>query len=227
MNRAESLFCKFFLAPIIKKIFIKEIKGLENVPASNFILVSNHQSHLDIIISAFLCLPRRFHFIGQIDGFKIPLKWLIRSIYFLSGVIPLDRQNKESRKKVILQAIKVLKKRDILIIYPEGKRSLNGEIQGGKLGIAKIFLKTGIPIIPAALHGTFEILPPKGKLKIKKIVKVNIGKPLYFEEEFAQAQKIDENSEEYKDILKKITNRVMAEVAYLKSFHEENVYQFC
>ena len=212
MNRAGSWFCKIFLAPVVKKLFIKEIKGRENIPERNFILVSNHQSYLDIVVDGYLCVPRKFHFIGKIDGFRGIMKWLICFLYFIAGVIPLDRRNKESRKKVIAQAIKILRKGDILIIYPEGKRSLNKEIQEGKLGVVGIFLKTGVPILPAGIKGTFELLPPKGKLKIKQIVKINIGKPLYFKEEFAKAQNLDEDSEEYKEILRGIICKVMTAI---------------
>ena len=213
MNPLLSWFCKIFLKPIVDKLLIKEVKGLENLPKTNFILVSNHQSYLDIIIDSYLCVPRRFHFIGQIEGFKIPLKWLITALYFLSGVIPLNRKDEESRAGVVKSAIEVLKKGDILIIYPEGARSRNGQIQEGKAGAARIFLKTGVPILPAAIKGTFELLPPKGKLKIKRIVKINIGKPLYFKEEFEKAKNLDCNSEEFKNFCQKITDKIMEEVS--------------
>ncbi len=212
MNRFCSWCCKIFLAPLVKWLFIKEIKGRENIPQRNFILVSNHQSYLDIIVDGYLCVPRKFHFIGQIEGFKIPSRWLIAAIYFISGVIPLDRRDKQSREKVVKVAIEVLKRGDILIIYPEGRRSTNGEIQKGKLGTARIFLKTGVPILPAGIKGTFELLPPKGKLRIKKIIKINIGRPLCFEKEFQEAKNLEENSKEYNEILQRITDEVMAEI---------------
>lgn len=215
MNPLLSWFSKIFLKPIVDKLLIKEVKGLENLPKTNFILVSNHQSYLDIIIDSYLCVPRRFHFIGQIEGFKIPLRWLIAALYFLSGVIPLNRKDEESRAGVVKSAIEVLKKGDILIIYPEGARSRNGQIQEGKAGVARIFLKTGVPVLPAAIKGTFDLLPPKGKLKVKRIVKINIGKPLYFKEEFEKAKRIEESSNGYKEILQKITDKIMEEVSNL------------
>lgn len=215
MNPLFSWFCKIFLHPLVHWLFIKEVKGWENIPKRNFILVSNHQSYLDVIINSYLCVPRRFHFIGQIEGFKIPLKWLISSIYFLSGVIPLNRRDERSREKVVKEAILVLKKGDILIIYPEGRRSTNGEIQEGKPGVAKFFLKTEVPILPVGIKGTFELFPPKGKLKIKRIIKINIGKPLFFKEELERAKKLEENSEEYQQILQKITNKTMEEITNL------------
>ncbi|KPJ73673.1 hypothetical protein AMJ48_00510 [Parcubacteria bacterium DG_74_1] len=215
MNPIASWFCKIFLKPIVDWLLIKEVRGLENVPRSPFILVSNHVSYLDIIIDSYLCVPRRFHFIGQIDGFKGIVKWLIRAIYFVSGVIPLDRQKDQSREDALKKAAKVLKRGNILVLYPEGRRSTNGEVQEGRLGTAKIFLETGTPIIPAGIKGTFELMPPRGKLKIKKAVEINVGKPLFLKEEFNLAQDLAENSPEYQKILEKITDEIMGELKQL------------
>jgi len=215
MSPLLSWFCKIFLAPVVKALFIKEIKGKENIPKRNFILVSNHQSYLDIILDAYLCVPRRFHFIGQIEGFKPPLKWLIAALYFISGVIPLNRKDDNSRERVVEEAIKVLKKGDVLAIYPEGRRSTSGVVQEGKFGTARIFLKTGVPVLPVGIKGAFELLPPHGKLKIKRIVKINIGKPLFFEKESAEAKNLKEDSKEYEEIVKKITQQTMAEIKKL------------
>ena len=215
MNQILSWFCKIFLAPLVKKLFIKEVHGLDNLPKGNFILVSNHQSYLDIIISGYLCVPRKFHFIGQIDGWKGISKFFIKFAYFISGVIPLDRTKEESREKAVEKAIEILKKGDILVIYPEGRRSINGEIQEGKLGTAKIFLKTGVPVIPAGFKGTFELFPPKGKLKIKRIIEVNVGSPLFFEKEFEEGKNLDESSVKYQEIVQKIIQKIMEEIFIL------------
>lgn len=217
MNRALSWFCKIFLHPIIKKLLIKEVKGWENIPKKNFILAANHQSHLDEVATGYLCVPRRFHFIGQVDSFKGLGRVFIHIFYFITGVIPIDRKSEESRKKVIKEAIRVLKQGDILIIYPEGTRTRTGKMGEGKFGVARIFLKTGVPILPVAVEGTFEIMPPGKKPKIKKIVKINIGKPLYFKEDLERIKRIDCDSEEKKQILVKITDKLMRGIASLKS----------
>ena len=217
MNRALSWFCKIFLQPIVRKLLIKEVRGWENIPKENFILATNHQSHLDEVATSYICVPRRFHFIGQTDSFKEVGRILIHIFYFFTGVIPIDRKNEESRKKVIKEAIRVLKKGDILIIYPEGTRTRTGEMGEGKLGVARIFLETKAPILPVAIEGTFELMPPGKKPKIKKVVKINIGKPLYFKEELERIKKAGWNSKENKQILVKITDKLMRDIAFLKS----------
>jgi 1-acyl-sn-glycerol-3-phosphate acyltransferase len=137
-------------------------------------------------------------------------------LYFVAGVIPVNRKDKNSKKKAVEKAITALKRGKILVIYPEGTRSRTGEIQKGKFGTAKIFLKTGTPILPVAIKGTFKIFPP-GKVfpGIKKIVKVNIGKPFYFKEELEKAKNLNCDSEDYKNLLQQITDKIMEEISHL------------
>lgn len=218
MNTIISYFCHIFLRPMVKKLFIKEVKGWQNIPKRNFILAANHQSHLDHIATGFLCAPRRYHYLGQTDRYRGFDRFLLHILYFIAGVIRVNRKEEESRKKAAELAIGTLKKGATLVIYPEGTRSRTGEIQEGKLGIAKIFLKAGVPILPVGIKGTFELMPPgKGFPEIKRIVKINIGKPLFFEKEkkTLETGEIQEGTEAYQEILKKITDKVMEEISFL------------
>lgn len=210
MSKLVSWLCKIFLGPIVKGFFIKEIRGLENIPKTNFILASNHLSYFDVLADGYLLVPRRFSFIGQIDGFGGVIKWFIRLSYFIFGVVPLNRNSQQSRAEAVDKAIEALNKGKILVIYPEGTRSLDGRIREGKIGLAKIFLKTGKPILPVALLGTASA----GR-RIKKTVRINIGQPLYFEAEFEKAKNFDKHSKEYEKILKEITDRVMSKIKEL------------
>jgi len=216
MNRPLSWFCKIFLKPAVDKFLIKEVKGLENLPKENFILAANHQSHLDQLMTGYVCVPRRFHMIGQTDRYSGLAKLFLYLVYFITGVIPINRESEESRKKVLEEAVKVLRKGDILVIYPEGTRTRTGEIQKGKFGVAKIYLRTGVPILPVGIKGVFELMPSGKRIpKIKKIIEINIGKPLYFKEEFEKAKNLDCNSVEYKNLLQRITDKVMEEIKKL------------
>ena len=217
MNRAVSWFCNIFIKPIVYLLFIQKVEGKENIPKKNFILASNHQSHLDWIADGYICVPRRFRFIGQVDRYSGLLGIARDVLYFITGTIRLNRKSEVSKKKVIEEAINSLKNGDILILYPEGTRSRTGEMGKGKWGVARFFLETGVPILPVGIKGTFELLPPGGKLKIKRIVRINIGRPLFFKKEFEEAKKIDKDSKRYKEILQTITNRLMEEIGVLKS----------
>ena len=216
MNKILSWFCYIFLKPIVKLIWIKEVKGIENIPKSNFILASNHQSHWDQVTNAYLCVPRKFTYLGQIDKYTGFEGFLRNFLYKLAGVIPVHRHDEESKKRAIKECVERLKKREILIIYPEGTRSKDGKIQQGKPGVAKIYLQTKVPILPVAIKGNFEIMPIGSVFpKFRKIVKINVGKPLEFPQEFELAQNLDYQSQEYKKICQKITQRVMEEIERL------------
>jgi len=226
MNIVLSHFCNIFLRPIVNRIWIKRVSGLENIPKRNFILAANHQSHLDQIATGYICVPRRFHYIGQTDRYKGFIKVLLYILYFITGVIHVNREKEESRKKATEKSIEALNKGASLVIYPEGTRTRTGEIQKGRPGVAKIFLKTGVPILPVGIKGTFELMPAgKSFPKIKKEVEINIGKLLFFEREVFEARKFDENSIEYEEICQKITDRVMEEIAKLagKNYKENSL----
>ncbi len=216
MNKPFSWFCKICLVPIFKKLLIKEIKGKENIPEGNFILASNHESHLDQIANGIVCVPKKFSYIGQIDTYSGLERVLRDFVYFIAGVIRLDRTSQKSKEKVLKKSVKFLKEGGSLIIYPEGTRTRTGKMGKGKWGVTRLLFKTGVPILPVALDGTFELWPPGGKLKIKKTVKINIGKPLYFARELEAIKGLDTNSKEYKKHLQYVTEETMKEIKKLK-----------
>ncbi len=122
-------------------------------------------------------------------------------------MIPLNRKDENSKKQAFSRAIEALKKGYCLVIYPEGKRSETGEVQQGKWGATKLFLETKVPVVPLGINGAFNVMPPKGKLKIKRIIELNIGKPIYFKEEL--------KSNNYEKDCINITNKVMEKIKKL------------
>ena len=219
MNKFLSWFCYLFLKPIVKLIWIKEIKGIENIPKSNFILAANHQSHWDQVTNGYLCVPRKFTYLGQIDKYSGFEGFLRNFLYFIAGVIPIHRYNEESKKRAMKECERRLKRGEILIMYPEGTRTKTGEIQEFKTGVAQLHLKTGVPILPVATKGNFELMPIGKRFpKFKKIVRINVGKPLDFKREREMASLLNEESPEYKEICEKITKTLREEI--LKLFNE-------
>jgi 1-acyl-sn-glycerol-3-phosphate acyltransferase len=216
MGKVLSWFCYIFLKPIVKLIWIKKVEGLENIPRQNFILASNHQSHWDQVINGYLCVPRKFTYLGQIDKYRGFEGFLRNFLYKIAGVIPIHRYDEESKKKALKESIEKLKKGEILIMYPEGTRTKDGKLQEFKLGVAKIHLKSEAPILPVAIKGNFEIMPV-GKVfpKFKKIVEIKVGKPLFFKEEIEKAKNLDCNSQEYKEICIKITQKLREKIERL------------
>lgn len=216
MNRILSWFCYIFLKPIVKLIWIKEIKGWGNIPKGNFILTSNHQSHWDQVINGYLCAPRRFTYLGQIDKYAGFDGFLRNLLYKIADVVPIHRYQEESKKRAMKECIKRLKRGDILIMYPEGTRSKDGKIGEGKPGIAFLHLISGVPILPVAIKGNFEIMPLGSSFpKLKKIVKINIGTPLSFLEEKEKIKNLSLGDLQTKEVCLKITQKIMAEIKKL------------
>lgn len=216
MNSFLSWICKIFLKPIVGFIWIKTVIGKENIPSSNFILASNHQSHWDQVINAYICVPRPFTYLGQVDKYWGFEKFLRNLIYKIGGVIPVNRLDAESKRLAVEKCIRMLKKGYVLIMYPEGTRSKDGNIHEGKPGLGRIYLSTNVPILPVAIKGNFEIMPIGSVFpKFKKIIGINIGKPLLFPKEYEEARYLSAESKEYKEMCSKITNKVMEEIKNL------------
>lgn len=215
MNKPLSIIANIFLKPVIKIVFIRKIKGIENIPRNNFILASNHQSYLDILFSGVVCAPKKFTYIGQIDGHKGMGNLIVKALYFAGGVISLNRKDNNSKKQAVSKAIHYLENGYSLVIYPEGTRSVTGDVKEGKWGVAKLFLRTSVPILPLGIKNAIQVFPKNGKLKIKKIVELNIGMPLYFEKEYIMAKHLDPDSKEYNQVCVQITNKIMKEIKRL------------
>ena len=187
---------------------IKEIRGKENFSKKrNYILALNHTSHLDWLIGCYLCVPRKYTFIGQVDKIK-GIAGAGRDLMYWTGeVIRVNRNDPASRARAAVKAVEFVKRGYNLFMFPEGTRSRDGSLKTFKRGVGKIYLQTGAPILPVAMAGTYEMMPPGGKLKVKKTARVLIGKPMEFLPEREAAAKLDKNSEEYRQICATIAKK--------------------
>ncbi len=216
MNTFVSTISRWAMAGIVHAKFIKEIYGWENIPKEgNFILASNHLSHIDWWMSGYIVTPRKFTFIAQVDQYTGIKKFWRNIFYWYGGIIPINRKSEESKKEAIETAIQMLKKGYCVVIYPEGGRAYDGIIKKFKPGVAILALESGRPVLPAAFHGSNQILPPHGKLKIKKAVIIAIGKPLDFAKEREQAKNLDKNSSEYYTLCDNITCQIETSIKNL------------
>jgi|SRR3989338_937136 len=195
---------KLTIIPLIK-LWIRKVTGLENLPKEGAaILAANHSSYADhLIIGAYVAtkVNRRFHFLAKREHFQ----GLQKLWHIYVGAVPLDR--KRGGKQALKIALNLLNKGKLVIIYPEGTRTFTGKLQKAYTGVARLALRSGVPVVPIGLAGTFEIMP-KGKYLPKfKRATMNIGKPMYFNE-FC-------NKKINKRMLREVTNKIMREIAML------------
>ncbi|WP_149182952.1 lysophospholipid acyltransferase family protein [Streptomyces sp. TRM49041] len=170
------------LGPVLRLLFRPRTEGLEHVPETGAAIVAgNHLSFSDHFLMPAV-LKRRITFLAKQEYFTGPgVKGRLTAAFFRSaGQIPVDRSGKEAGQTAIREGLDVLSRGELLGIYPEGTRSHDGRLYKGKVGVALMALKAGVPVIPCAMVGTFEIQPP-GKMvpKIKRVT-VRFGEPLDF-----------------------------------------------
>jgi 1-acyl-sn-glycerol-3-phosphate acyltransferase len=215
MNTFVSTLSRMVLGGAVRNLLIKGIKGWENVPKGNFILASNHLSHMDWFMSGYITTPRKFTFIAQVDQYTGFKKLWRNIIYFYGGIIPINRKSDQSKKDAIATAIKMLGQGYCVVIYPEGGRAYDGMMRDFKSGVGKLHLDSGVAVLPVALKGTQELMPPHGRLKFKKAAMINIGKPLTFGPEIAAAGKMEKELPEYYKLCADVANRIEEEVRKL------------
>ncbi|MFE1553694.1 lysophospholipid acyltransferase family protein [Streptomyces sp. NPDC058734] len=170
------------LGPLLRLLFRPRIEGLENIPPEGAAIVAgNHLSFSDHFLMPAI-LTRRITFLAKAEYFTGPgLKGRLTAAFFRSaGQIPVDRSGKDAGQAALREGLGVLAKGELLGIYPEGTRSHDGRLYKGKVGVAAMALGAGVPVVPCAMLGTFEIQPPGQKLPKIRRVTIRFGAPLEF-----------------------------------------------
>ncbi|MFE6084411.1 1-acyl-sn-glycerol-3-phosphate acyltransferase [Streptomyces virginiae] len=170
------------LGPLLRLLFRPRIEGLENIPAEGAAIVAgNHLSFSDHFLMPAI-LKRRITFLAKAEYFTGPgVKGRLTAFFFRSaGQIPVDRSGKNAGQAALREGLGVLAKDELLGIYPEGTRSHDGRLYKGKVGVAAMALGAGVPVIPCAMVGTFEIQPPGKKLPKIRRVTIRFGEPMEF-----------------------------------------------
>ncbi|MET9122096.1 MULTISPECIES: lysophospholipid acyltransferase family protein [unclassified Streptomyces] len=170
------------LGPLLRLAFRPRIEGLEHIPSSGAAIVAgNHLSFSDHFLLPAV-LKRRITFLAKAEYFTGPgIKGRLTAAFFRSaGQIPVDRSGKEAGQAAIREGLGVLRRGELLGIYPEGTRSHDGRLYKGKVGVAVMALKAGVPVVPCAMIGTFEAQPPGQKIPDFRPVVIRFGEPLDF-----------------------------------------------
>ncbi|MFH1347590.1 MAG: lysophospholipid acyltransferase family protein [Candidatus Margulisiibacteriota bacterium] len=166
-----------------------KVSGLENIPRDKaLILASNHQGAADILI-VLACLPIRFRFAIKKELFKIPVFGLYLK---KAGYFSIDRKMVLSAYRTVETIIKIIKEGESVLIFPEGTRTKTGELGRFKRGSLLAALKSGAPIIPIAISGSFNIMKKGSWLFNPCPVKFSVGKPIYIQSEADYDSKVEE-----------------------------------
>jgi 1-acyl-sn-glycerol-3-phosphate acyltransferase len=206
------------LGPILRLLFRPWVEGEENIPEEGAaIFASNHLSFSDSIFLP-LVVPRRMTFLAKSDYFTgRGLKGRLTAAFFKGvGQLPVDRSGGKASNAALNSGLRVLRRGELLGIYPEGTRSPDGRLYRGRTGVARMALEGKVPVIPVAMIGT-DKAQPTGKV-IPRIMRigVRIGKPLDFSRY--------EGMEDDRFVLRSITDEIMYELMLLSGQEYVDMY---
>lgn len=180
-------FLKNVTAPAVQRIWHHEVIGAENMPEGPAIIASNHLAFCDSIFIPLAVKPT-VNFLAKSDYFNTPgLKGRIMAGFFHAvGQLPMDRSGGEKSRASLDSGLQVLDAGGVIGIYPEGTRSPNGRYYRPKIGVARLALESGAPVVPVGQIGTNLVQPagsnrPRIRHNGKPItVRTIIGAPLDF-----------------------------------------------
>jgi 1-acyl-sn-glycerol-3-phosphate acyltransferase len=138
------------------------------------VVAANHESFCDILV-LLAVLPMQVRFLAKRSVFRVPvLGWSIAA----AGFVPVDRGDRSRGAATVEAGLRRLAGGRSLVIFPEETRTRDGELLPFKRGAAHLALKSGLPIMPAGIAGTFRILPRDSWEIRPGPVVVSIGEPI-------------------------------------------------
>ena len=159
----------------LEVVYLDEIAYKKMKLEDGIVVVANHSSNLDIpVIVTALSIPVGFVAKKEIENWPFYSMWMK-----MSKCIFLDRSNPREGIKSIRKAVDIVKQGYPTVIFPEGERTLTGEIGNFKKGSFKLATETNGIILPLTIDGTFFVQNRKSILmKPNKKVRLTVGKPI-------------------------------------------------
>lgn len=192
-----------FLARVL---FDARVEGVEHLPRTGpFILVANHCSNVDPPIMGWATgrqIGRVVHFMAKVEMRSWPIiGWLASQ----SGVYFVRRGERDRAAQRF--SLDALADGRPIAIYPEGTRSRDGHLKAGKPGAALIAMRSGAPVVPAAISGSQRIFPGRSRWPRPTRIRVRIGQPFHLDHQ--QAGRLD------REVLAAGTERIMGAIEAL------------
>lgn len=209
---------RWLLAPLVRLIYRPVVHGADRIPATGPVIIAgNHLAAIDTAAIA-LTAGRPVAFLGKAEYFTgTGLRGrALASFLTALGYVPVDRANAKAGLAALEAAMDVLRDGGVFAIYPEGTRSLDGRLHRGHTGVASLALASGAPVVPAAVHGTDQVLPKDARFPRLRRVTVSYGHPM----DFSRYEGLESSNV----IRRAVTDEVMDAIARLS--HQEYVDRY-
>lgn len=191
------------LAKLFARLFfqMRVVNPERMIEHGPLILAVNHTSFIDPPLAG-ICSRRSVYYLAR----KTLLKWpFFGPLFPAMNVIPVERDGNDM--SALREVIKKIREGNGVVLFPEGTRSPDGNLQAGRAGIGLVIAKTGAPVLPMRIFGAFEAFPKNAKFPHFSPVTVVIGEPLFFEAAELEASR---------DAYQLLGDRVMEAIAKLK-----------
>jgi 1-acyl-sn-glycerol-3-phosphate acyltransferase len=152
-----------------------QVEGLDKIDISKpQVYVVNHLSAFDIPV-LYTHLPFQFRILAKKELFRYPfMGWHLRR----SGQIPVVLENPKASVRSLNLAVAAIRKGNSLVIFPEGGRSPNGQLQPFMGGAFYAAVKAQVDVIPIVLIGTYEMLKMNSYHIKPGLIQMVVGSPL-------------------------------------------------
>ncbi len=194
----------YTLAKWLAKLFFEfRVVHPERIPEEGgLILAVNHQSYFDPPLAG-ICCRRGVYYLAR----KTLLDWpFFGPLFPAMNVIPVDRDGNDM--SALKGVIRIIRQGNGVVLFPEGTRSPDGQLQPARPGIGLVIAKTGAPVLPMRIFGSHEAFP-KGTNAIRRHpITVVIGSPIHFA--------ADELTPATRETYQTLGDRVMTEIAALQ-----------
>jgi 1-acyl-sn-glycerol-3-phosphate acyltransferase len=141
-------------------------------PRGGGLVLSNHQSNLDPVLIG-LCCQRRLNYVARQTLLKFaPLRWLLNSL----DAIPIDRDG--TGLGGLKETLKRLKRGELVLLFPEGTRTSDGEVHAIKPGFCALARRAEVPLVPVAMDGAFDAWPRQRRFPRPAVIHVQFGPPI-------------------------------------------------
>lgn len=194
----------YYLAKVLAVIFFRFriLHRERRILRGPVIIAMNHQSYLDPPLAG-ISSGREVYFLTRKTLLDVPvLGWLLPKL----NVVPVDQEG--SDRGALKALMRILKAGNATVVFPEGARTLDGNLQPALPGLGFVIAKTRAPVLPMRIFGAHEVLP-RGRRRLRlRPITIVIGEPIQFPDADLQPGG--------KELYARLSERVMEAIAALR-----------
>ncbi|WNK20709.1 1-acyl-sn-glycerol-3-phosphate acyltransferase [Halomonas piscis] len=176
---------RYVILALVRLCYRLRVRGRRHVPRHGAaLLVCNHVSYMDALVLGGAC-SRPLRFVMDRPIYDSPwLKWL----FLLVGAIPIESERRDpgALRRALDDISKALANGEVVMVFPEGRLTTNGEVQRFRRGLETILERNTVPVIPAGLAGLWgswtshcggpALSKPPGRFRAR--VSLHFGEPV-------------------------------------------------